>query len=153
MSRPLNDRLRDNLKHHRDCTLRLQATLLDEQQALTANDADALLKATAAKAAAAERLRALATHLDDLCRESGAESVRQMVKQQGDGAAHSYWQDLLTLAEDCNTANRRNAALLDARQSQVRAALNILFPAQSPQTYGRAGFSAAPPNSRLLGQA
>ncbi len=154
MNSALGQRLKDNLQQHLDCATVLQSTLDEEHRALTANDAETLLRVTQTKAAAAETLRALGDDLIRLRRDGNFASVDAMFAAAPEAAELSQqWNEILELATQSHAANRRNAALLDVRQTQVRAALEVIFPTQSAQTYGRTGYSGGPVGTRSFGQA
>jgi len=154
MNATLGQRLRDNLQQHLDCTVVLQSALEDEHRALTANDADTLLRVTQTKAAAAETLRTLGDDLARLRRDAGNLTVDDLIASAPDAdTLNPQWQEILERATECHGANRRNAALLDVRQTQVRSALELIFPTQNAQTYGRSGYSGGPVGTRSFGLA
>jgi flagellar biosynthesis/type III secretory pathway chaperone len=153
MNAQTGQRLKGNLQQHLDCTAVLQSALDEEHRALTANDAESLLQVTQTKAAAAETLRALGDELIRLQRDSSCTSIDALLATADAEGLSPQWNEILERATQCHRANRRNAALLDVRQTQVRAALELIFPTQVAQTYGRSGHSGGPVGTRSFGLA
>ncbi len=151
---PLPQRLADNLAAHLDCSQLLLTTLEHEHHALLANDVGSLEQLTATKAAAAHRLAELGGALNRLRSESGVRTIEELLARlDSSGASRARWQELIDLAARCSDANRGNAALLDARQSQIRSALRLLGQGAAPSTYGRYGTAGVAHASRALGLA
>lgn len=150
--------LADNVNQHLSCAQRLHGALAEEHQALLSKNVDALVRATATKAAAAERLQELGHGLEQIRRGTGqaqaAPDVESLFERIGTGPEVSHaWQTVLELAAECAEANDANAALLDARQTEVRAALNVVGAGSDRQTYGRSGYSGHGFSPRSLGLA
>lgn len=155
MSAQLAQHVTENLEAHHACAQRLATALQEERGALLANDIAALQRVTAAKAAASEQLEVLGITLERLRSNAGADSIDAlMARSDASGRFRARWTDVIALARDCAAANRDNAALLDARSGQLRAALRMIGGATgADQTYGREGGTAPGFAPRTFGSA
>lgn len=141
-----------NLDAQLACAGTLEALLGRERDALVASDVASLETLTREKDHHADRLRQLGGTLEALRSAAGDASVSALLERLG--VAADRWQRLGELAARCLQANRDNAALLTARQRQIRSALQLLQPAGArQQVYGRAGTSAFDFGTRSFGAA
>jgi flagellar biosynthesis/type III secretory pathway chaperone len=130
-----------NLSAQLACAENLAALLGRERSALLASDVAALETLTRDKDRHATELGRLGTALESMRAMARQPSILSLLQQLG--VSDDTWSRLSELAARCLQANRDNAALLGARQQQIRSALQLLQPAGAQQqVYGRAG--AAP---------
>lgn len=142
------------LTAQRDCTRQLLTTLQAEHQALIGNDVAALEQITRSKSEASDRLAALGHQLESLRADARAATIDALIAaREPSGIAARCWQEIAGLAAQCLQANRDNATLLNAREQQIRSALQLLYPTASAQTYGRGGYAGLQNGSRSLGLA
>lgn len=136
------------------CAERLVAVLDEEHTALSGRTIEALEAACDAKAAAAQTLQRLGDRLQILAgpRRSGAEFEAWLLRHPGGHALVSRWRTLTDLARRLADANRRNGALLDVRERQVKDALMALAP-EPPAVYGRSGYKPNLPQGRVYSRA
>lgn len=133
-------------------------TILEQEQAALSERSpeslDALEAACSAKSAAAQQLQRLGDRLQILAgpRRSGAEFEAWLAQHHGAEALIAAWRQLTTLARSLSDANRRNGALLDVREQQVRGALIAMAP-EAPATYGRSGLRPSLPQGRVFSRA
>ncbi|QHS11064.1 flagella synthesis protein FlgN [Sinimarinibacterium sp. NLF-5-8] len=146
--------LSDLLQSQLDCTAQLNETLQAEHRALLSNDVSSLEMITRTKAEASDRLAGLGKQIEFLRQQHGGLKLEALTAQlDGSGVASKIWQQTATLAEQCLKANNDNAALLNAREHQIRSALQLIYPAIGTPTYGRSGHDDLQGGSRSFGSA
>lgn len=133
------------------CAEALTQLLAQERSALLGNDVAALEALTRDKNRHALELERLGQHVERMRAAAGVDSVRALLERAG--IAAGAWQRLAELAAACLQANRDNAALLAARQQQIRSALQLLQPGGTPQIYGRGGAASLDFGARSFGLA
>jgi flagellar biosynthesis/type III secretory pathway chaperone len=121
------------------CADAMRAALTREHAALVGGSPEELEAASAAKAQLVEALETLETRRRELT--SSADS-------QGD----PKWQQLRDVIAECKEQNLRNGALLKARATNVRVALNALR-GSGPDLYSPRGQAPARSDARPLGTA
>lgn len=148
-------RVADALTQQLNGARQLLETLAAEHQALLASDVGTLEQLTASKAGAAQQLEALGATLLRLRSATGSRDIDELLAgADPSGTTAARWRELIDLAAQCQDANRANAALLEARQTQIRAALRVLSEqAGGNTTYGRGGSAASGFAPRSLGSA
>lgn len=136
------------------CAEHLVAVLDDEHVALSGRSVEALEAACVAKSTAAQRLQRLGDRLQILAgpRRSGAEFEAWLARHPGGPTLIERWRVLTALASRLAEANRRNGALLDVRERQVKDALMALAP-EPPAVYGRSGYKPNLPQGRVYSRA
>ena len=154
--------LRRRLEHILDESLqqaeKLNHALQAELAALTANDAERIAGATAAKAEPVARLAALETERASVSREAGFDASPAGMAAFIDSCdEHSLlanlWQRLLVLAGTCDQRNATNGAIIRVRRQQVLAGLAILRSGEmAAETYVPTGVESRPPGGRALAQ-
>lgn len=146
--------LHDNLSQHLACSKVLLNTLDEERIALQSNDLSQLERVSVTKASAAEMLRRLGVELTRLRERSPAKTMAELCARFPDRPNLARdWSELMSLAAQCQRRNQENAALLDARQQQVRTSLRVLRGDPVPGTYARGGAQAMGLAPRTLGSA
>jgi flagellar biosynthesis/type III secretory pathway chaperone len=129
--------------------------LAEEHAALLERDTERLSRVVQAKGAAARGLQALEARLQAVVGPGGIppsyETHIARVPNGGTSLA-ARWLELGRLARLASDANRENGVLLDARERQVRGALNALQP-DAPTVYGRGGYGRPSFGGRVHGSA
>ena len=141
-----------NLSAQLACAETLATLLGQERAALVASDVTALEALTRDKDRQASLLGRLGSALESMRATSGEPSVHDLLQRFG--VAGDAWSRLGELAGRCLQANRDNAALLGARQQQIRSALQLLQPGGAQQqVYGRGGGASFDFGTRSFGSA
>ncbi len=141
-----------NLSAQLACAENLAALLGRERSALLASDVGALEVLTRDKDRHATELGRLGSALESMRAMAHQPSIQSLL--QHFAASRDAWSQLSELASRCLQANRDNAALLGARQQQIRSALQLLQPAGAQQqVYGRGGAAAIDFGRRSFGAA
>ncbi|MEM6512654.1 MAG: flagellar protein FlgN [Pseudomonadota bacterium] len=137
----------------------LRESLDKEKTALAAQDMDALMAAIEEKGTQVRELQVLDIKRSELCRESGfADGPEQMDRFTAwcdrDTEVAGTWSQLIALAEECNTLNLSNGAVIRVRRQQVDDGLSILR-GQAPgtPTYGRNGVNRDGLGQRAIAEA
>lgn len=116
----------------------LKTCLLEERNALTGRDPQALETAVNEKASG---LREFAAALGAE-RAPSAQALRDAVQANANGTDDdaARWQAFLALAEECNDLNLSNGAAIRLRQRQIGNGIALLRGEQTPtETYGPRG--------------
>ena len=137
----------------------LRESLGNEKDALAAQNMDALVAAIEDKGTQVRELQLLDVKRSELCRESGfSDGPEQMDRftewcDQNSQVARS-WTQLLELADECNTLNMSNGAVIRVRRQQVEDGLSVLR-GQEPgaPTYGRNGVNRDGLANRAIAEA
>ncbi len=139
-------------KSLRDC-------LQEEKDALATQDMDALMSAIEDKSSRVHELQLLDGKRSELCRESGfADGPEQMDRFTDwcdrDAEVARSWAQLLGLADECNTLNLSNGAVIRVRKQQVEDGLSVIR-GQAPgaPTYGRHGVNRDGLGHRAIAEA
>ncbi|MEM8682558.1 MAG: flagellar protein FlgN [Pseudomonadota bacterium] len=123
----------------------LKESLGSEKDALATQDMDALMAAIEDKGTQVRELQVLDVKRGELCRESGfADGPEQMDRFTDwcdrDAEIARSWNQLLELADECNTLNLSNGAVIRVRRQQVDDGLSIIRgQALGAPTYGKNG--------------
>lgn len=137
---------------------KLHLALQAELAALTANDADRIAGATAAKAEPVARLAALETERATVSREAGFDASPAGMDALFDicdenSLLANLWRRLIALASTCDQGNATNGAIIRLRRQQVLAGLAILRGGEmAAETYVPTGVESRPPGGRALAQ-
>ncbi|MES0874116.1 flagellar protein FlgN [Sinimarinibacterium sp. HSW-8] len=127
------------------------ATLLArEREALLGNDVAALETLTRDKHAHAVEIERLSRDIEQQRVAAGLDGLHALLAASG--VEPQAGRRLAELAAHCLAANRDNAALLAARQQQIRSALQLLRPG-ALTAYGRGGAQSLSFGSRSFGAA
>ena len=127
----------------------LRESLVEEKSALEAQDMDALDIAIASKSRCVSELADLDGKRSHLCAaagfDAGPEQMQNVIAWCDEGSViANAWDNLMTIAADCNALNMTNGAIIRLREQQIRSSLSLLR-GQAPEndTYGhpRAGRS------------
>jgi flagella synthesis protein FlgN len=128
----------------------LKESLVEEKSALEAQDMDALDNAIASKSRCVSELATLDGKRADLCTlagfSSGPEQMQSVIEWCDEGfVIANAWDNLMTIAADCNALNMTNGAIIRLREQQIRSSLSLLR-GQTPaaDTYG-------PPSQKTSG--
>jgi flagellar biosynthesis/type III secretory pathway chaperone len=129
------------------CAESMLETLETESEALLQGDADRINDASAGKARLADTLEQLETE-----RQGLAEALALTQPTVTGTATGEKWERLLRVLEQCRDRNARNGSLVQARRTQIEAALKALAPDQ-PGGYDAAGNKHSTAASHRLGSA
>jgi len=133
------DALRRNIDDHFSGMQSLLQTLAREREALDSKDPAALEQIAAEKNRLVNALQTLSRQLHALPGGRPGAELESSIRHGG-SALQQRWQQLLELTERCQRDNLANGALIDARQAQVKWALDhMLGIGNAAPTYGRAG--------------
>ena len=136
------------IEQHIISALELLEILKQERQALISGKPEAIEQVCASKIKLVQTFKQLS---EKLTRYLGNEPIEQLLARTG---LQQRWQQLLTLAADCQKNNLANGALLDERQSYVRHAIKCLFGHEArPGVYGRWGDTTFRPERRMIASA
>lgn len=140
------------IEQHISSALELLEILQQERQALISGRPESLEKVSVLKLKSVHTFKQLS---EKLTKYLGGESIEQMLARIGSNMnLYQRWQELMTLATECQKHNLANGALLDERQSYVRNAIKSLFGHEAhPGVYGRWGDTSFRPENRLIGSA
>ena len=140
------------IEQHISSALELLEILQQERQALISGKPEALEQVSASKLKSVQTFRILS---DKLNRYLGNESIEHLLARIGSGMnLHQRWQELMTLATECQNHNLANGALIDERQNSVRHAIKCLFGHEAgPGVYGRCGDTSFRPERRIIASA
>lgn len=132
--------------------------LREEQEALTAGNADALPGIVGRKAAASATLASIsAARNAELSRQGHAidkAGVETWLKANaGDRAAVAAWHRLQELAAEARELNRLNGDLIRLRMSHNAQMLEILLAANRQDLYGADGQTSATTTRRIIDSA
>ena len=137
----------------------LRDSLLEEKEALASQDMDALMSAIEEKGTRVRELQMLDGKRGELCRESGfADGPEQMDRFtewcDRDAEIARSWSQLLEIADECNTLNLLNGAVIRVRRQQVEDGLSVIR-GQEPgaPTYGRHGVNRDGLGHRAIAEA
>ncbi len=137
----------------------LRDSLDNEKDALATQDMDALMSAIEDKGTQVRELQLLDVKRSELCRESGfSDGPEQMDRFtewcDRDAEVARSWSQLLELADECNTLNMSNGAVIRVRRQQVEDGLSIIR-GQEPgaPTYGRNGVNRDGLGQRAIAEA
>lgn len=119
----------------------LVSLLAAEHGALLHNDVGQLEQLTPQKASLAEQLGRRLTQLAPLA------------PAPQDPVLLASWQQLVSLAQDCQRQNDDNAQVLNQRQQHLRQSLQPLLRESPGFTYGNGGDTGLSPSARSLGRA
>lgn len=144
----LSEQFQQNLQAQHDCAEQLLGVLGEEHQALMASDVDQLERVTRIKSDAATRLQQLGATMNRLRGNQNLDTLLDAMP-----APARLWKQLRGLAARCQAANKDNAVLLAARESQLRQTLRALRPADTPELYGRGGHAGLGLTARRFGAA
>lgn len=129
----------------------LEQLLGSEHQALQDNDVEALERSGEARQGCVNQLLQVEEERRGLCRAlnlpTDAHGLDRLLQWcDPDQQVRRHWQACASLAARCRTLNERNGALVTARLTRVRAALDTLtgHSAQT-RTYGPQGIYASTP--------
>lgn len=136
----------------------LKESLTAERAALEARDSEALDAAIDAKNLCVDRLQALEARRGELCAAAGfgrdPEHMEAIIAWcDEDARVNNAWQQLMTIAGECNDLNLSNGAILRLRQQHTDSALAVLRGAdRDAGTYGRTGSEATGRNQHSLAE-
>lgn len=137
----------------------LKHALSDEYEALAVQDLDALTAATERKTTQVRELQALDNERNALCRETGFDNESEQMQKftewcDEDGVIEASWNELLLLAEHCNTQNLANGSVIRVRKQQIEDGISVLrgTDAESP-TYDRHGGNRDGLGNRAIAEA
>ena len=137
----------------------LRDALAEEHHALENQDMDALMTAIRDKGECVRELQALDRKRSELCSESGfakgPDQMQQFTEWCDDNAevAHS-WGQLIELADECNTMNMSNGAVIRVRKQQVEDGISVLRgTTPGAPTYSRGGDSRGGLGNRAIAEA
>ena len=127
------------------CTRKLLETLNRETEVLVARDVAALESFTAEKVELVTQLKTIAEQRDTLLSELHGEPLKTDLR------AAQLWQDLMSLATDCQEKNHINGSIIEIGYRQSRQALDILQGTpRKPELYDHAGHTTRPGKSSTL---
>ncbi len=140
--------------------LGLKESLVVERKALETQDVDALHAALEDKSRCVRELQDLEAERARICDESGIEAGPEQMLALADWCGDvdrgitSRWEYLLTIAEECNSLNMSNGAIIRVRKQQIDTGLAVLRGgAPESDTYGQGGMETGGPNRRSLAEA
>lgn len=136
------------VEQHISSAIELLEILQQERQALISGKPDAIEKVCASKIKSVNTFKLLS---EKLTQYLGNETIEQLITRIG---IQQRWQQLLSLATECQKHNLANGALLDERQNYVRHAIKCLFGHEArPGVYGRWGDTSFRPERRMIASA
>lgn len=146
------DSLSQIIESHISCAHELLEILHRERKALISGKPEHLEEVSASKLKSVHDFQLLS---DKLTRYLNGESIETLFARIGGGLdLRQRWQDLMTLATECQQTNLANGALLDERHNQVRYAIKCLFGHEAkPGVYGRWGETTFRPDRRVIARA
>lgn len=132
--------------------------LKEEQEALTAGNADALSGIVGRKTSASANLAAIAALRNEELARAGHASDKTgmeswLAKNSLDRAAKAAWVRLLELAAEARELNRLNGELIRLRMSHNAQLLDILLAANRQDLYGSNGQTSASSSRRIIDSA
>jgi len=120
----------------------LKESLEREKSALEHEDMDALDSAVESKGLCVNDLQALDARRTRLCGLAGFDAGPEQMSQLMDWCDEAStiagaWDELMSIAAECNALNMTNGAIIRVREQQIRSSLSLLR-GQSPDadTYG-----------------
>ena len=129
-------------------TRKLLETLNRETEILVARDISALESFTAEKAELINQLKSIAEQRETLLAELDGEPLKT------DDQAAALWQDLMSLAANCQEKNHINGSIIEIGHRQSQQALDILQgTARKPELYDHAGHTTRSGKSSTLARA
>ena len=129
-------------------TRKLLETLNRETEILVARDISALESFTAEKAELINQLKSIAEQRETLLTELDDEPLKT------DDQAAALWQDLMSLAANCQEKNHVNGSIIEIGYRQSQQALDILQgTARKPELYNHAGQTTRSGKSSTLARA
>ena len=138
------------IEQHISSTSELMEILKQERQALLSSKPEALEQITTIKLQSVNTFKQLG---DSLNRLLGNESIESLLTRMGGNLAQR-WQQLLTMARECQKNNLANGAIIDERQNYVRHAIKCMFGQEArPSVYGRSGDTQFRPERRIIASA
>lgn len=138
------------IEQHISSATELLEILKQERQALLSSKPEALEQISAIKLQSVTTFRQLGDHLNRLL---GSESIEALLARMGGNLAQR-WQQLLTMARECQKNNLANGAIIDERQNYVRHAIKCMFGQEArPAVYGRMGDTHFKPERRVIASA
>lgn len=130
------------------CTRKLLETLNRETEILVDRDISALESFTAEKAELINQLKSIAEQRETLLTELADEPLKT------DDQAATLWQDLMSLAANCQEKNHVNGSIIEIGYRQSQQALDILQgTARKPELYDHAGQTTRSGKSSTLARA
>lgn len=140
------------IESHISCAHELLEILQRERKALISGKPEQLEEVSTSKLKSVHSFQVLS---DKLSRYLNGDSIEAIFARIGGGLdLRQRWQDLMTLATECQQTNLANGALLDERQNQVRYAIKCLFGHEAgPGIYGRWGDTTFRPDRRSIASA
>lgn len=139
--------------------LGLKEILLEEHEALQAQDTDRLEASVANKSACVARLQQLDTQRIDLCTAcgfmAGPDQMSQLIDWCDDkDELKNRWEQLLVVAAESSALNMTNGAIIRVRQQHFESSLSVLRGVNpGADTYGRHGGEKSGFGHRSLAQA
>lgn len=148
----LMDSLTQIIETHISCAHELLEVLHRERAALVSGKPEQLEEVSISKLKSVHSFQVLS---DKLTHYLNGERIETLFARIGGGKdLLQRWQDLMTLATECQQTNLANGALLDERQNQVRYAIKCLFGHEAkPGIYGRWGETTFRPERRVIARA
>ncbi len=129
-------------------TRKLLETLNRETEILVARDISALESFTAEKLELINQLKLIAEQRETLLTELDGEPLKT------DGQAAALWQDLMSLAANCQEKNHINGSIIEIGYRQSQQALDILQgTTRKPELYDHAGHTTRSGKSSTLARA
>lgn len=127
---------------------KLLETLNRETEKLVARDISALESFTAEKVELINQLKSIAEQRETLLTELDGEPLKT------DDQAAALWQDLMSLAANCQEKNHINGSIIEIGYRQSQQALDILQgTARKPELYDHAGHTTRSGKSSTLARA
>ena len=127
---------------------KLLETLNRETEILVARDISALESFTAEKVELINQLKSIAEQRETLLTELDGEPLKT------DDQAAALWQDLMSLAANCQEKNYINGSIIETGYRQSQQALDILQgTARKPELYDQAGQTTRSGKSSTLARA
>ena len=147
------------LNNELSCLKTLLDTLEREFQVLNTSDVAALEQVTQEKNNALANQATATLSRQNFVTAADCENTNQGLQQlissyQNQQALTASIDQLHSMAEQCQNANRTNGRLISQKQQQTRNVLDILRQADSkPSTYSGQGDTVTPTEGRILGKA
>lgn len=146
---PAAEPLSQMIEQHISSASELLEILKKERQALISGKPEELEQVSASKLKSVNAFKVLS---DNLSRYIGSENIEALLARVG-GSLNlpQRWQQLMTIATECQKNNLANGAIIDERQSYVRHAIKSLFGQEArPGVYGRMGDTTFRPERRVI---
>jgi len=139
------------IEQHISSANELLEILKQERQALISGKPEALEQVSSTKLQSVNAFKLLGEKLN---RVLGSEKIESMLSRLGGSSLQQRWQELLTLAQECQKNNLANGAIIDERQNYVRHAIKSMFGQEArPAVYGRTGDTNFRPDRHIIASA